>query len=347
MTPQTARSADRQVHDPAQALAEAEDLVGQGRHVEAIDLLTRCNRVARDAQVERRLVVLRSDAFSVIDRSAQREVWPPEVPDLFPDVAGIPEIEPADLDAQTLASGVLHHGALLIRGLIPRTWVDRIVEDIDRAFAGRARFADEGSELAADGAFLPFERGDKVLLSGDRLVRTVDSPHTLFDLLEVFAEVGVTQAISEYLGERPSLSARKSTLRRIPADSVSGDWHQDGAFLGEGARTVNVWLALSAAGVDAPGLDVVPFRLDEVVQTGTDGAWFDWSVGPDLVERLVADEGRSVERPLVEPGDVMLFDELNLHRTGVSPGMTNDRYAVETWFFASSTYPKEQEPLIV
>ena len=52
-----------------------------------------------------------------------------------------------------------------------------------------------------------------------------------------------------------------------------------------------------------------------------------------------------VVRPVFDAGDALLFNQLTLHRTGVSPEMTRDRYAVEAWFFAPSTYPHEQVPI--
>jgi hypothetical protein len=106
---------------------------------------------------------------------------------------------------------------------------------------------------------------------------------------------------------------------------VNAAWHQDGAFLGKPIRTLNVWLALSPAGRDSPGLDVLPRRLDSIVEPGTQGAIFPWAVTPDMVER--AAEGTPVCRPIFEPGDVLLFDELFLHRTACEPEMTRERYA--------------------
>jgi hypothetical protein len=41
---------------------------------------------------------------------------------------------------------------------------------------------------------------------------------------------------------------------------------------------------------------------------------------------------------MFEPGDAMFFDHMNLRRTVVEPGMTRDRYAIESWFLAPSTY---------
>ncbi len=114
---------------------------------------------------------------------------------------------------------------------------------------------------------------------------------------------------------------------------------------GTGLRTVNVWLSLSDCGVEAPGLDLVPRRLDEILQTGTEGAWFDWSVAPDLVAAAAADE--VPVRPVFAPGDVALFDEFNLHRTALDPAMTNPRYAIESWFFAPSMYPPHHAPVVI
>jgi hypothetical protein len=60
----------------------------------------------------------------------------------------------------------------------------------------------------------------------------------------------------------------------------------------------------------------------------------------------VSDLGVPVLRPKLGPGDALLFDHLFLHRTGVDPGMTRERYAIESWFFAPSSYPEGQIPIV-
>ena len=164
----------------------------------------------------------------------------------------------------------------------------------------------------------------------------------LFELLEVVEETGVGALVADYLGERPALSANKCTLRRVPVTSNTG-WHQDGAFLGQGVRTMNLWLSLAHCGTDAPGLDVVPRRIDRVVETGTGGAYFDWAVSDEVVAEVAGDT--PVVRPEFGPGDALLFDHLFLHRTAVAPEMTLERHAIETWFFSPSAYPEGQIPL--
>jgi hypothetical protein len=164
----------------------------------------------------------------------------------------------------------------------------------------------------------------------------------LFELFEVVEQTGIGRLVTDYLGERPALSANKCTLRRVPLSTNVG-WHQDGSFLGEQVRSLNLWLALGDCGRDAPGLDLVPRRIDRVVETGTPGAMFDWSVAPDVVEREAGPAG--IVRPEFLAGDALLFDHLFLHSTCVEPTMTRERHAMETWFFAPSAYPAGQIPL--
>ncbi len=103
-----------------------------------------------------------------------------------------------------------------------------------------------------------------------------------------------------------------------------------------------MWTALTPCGVDAPSVDVFARPFADIVATGTDDARYDWSVSAEQAERAGT---RDVVRPVFAPGDALLFNQLTLHRTGVSPEMTRDRYALESWFFAPSTYPHEQVPI--
>ena len=61
----------------------------------------------------------------------------------------------------------------------------------------------------------------------------------------------------------PLITVHKTTLRKADP-SVAGAWHQDGKFMGD-VRALNLWLSLSRCGDDAPGLDIVPRRLDHHV----------------------------------------------------------------------------------
>jgi hypothetical protein len=332
-----------------QALQTARALADQGRSFEAVDVLMDANRRHRDPEIERVLVLIRHAALDEAEPGPGLETWPREMPDPFPDVVGPPEVGLADLTGDVLGGAIVNHGCIVVRGLATRDEADALTRAIDRAFdACDARNSGTPLEQTAPW-FVPFNpRPDYPLTVGERWwvregggVWTADSPRLMFDVLDLLERKGLRDILSDYLGERPGLSVKKCTLRRVPIDTGT-DWHQDGAFLGPDIRTVNVWLTLTDCGVDAPGLDLVPKRLD-LLETGTEGAQFDWSVGPGVVDRVSTDCG--VVRPFFNAGDALLFDERNLHRTGVSPGMTIERYAIETWFFAPSRYPRPQVPI--
>src|SRR5262249_35100855 len=114
-----------------------------------------------------------------------------------------------------------------------------------------------------------------------------DSPKVMADIFDTFDRSGLRRVAAGELDEQPAISAHKGTLRRVFPESFNENtpsfWHQDGAFLGD-VRALNVWLALSRCGDVAPGLDLVPQRIDHIVPTGTEGAVFDWSVSRTVVE---------------------------------------------------------------
>jgi len=312
--------------------------------VGAIDALTRANHVHHDAGVESRLVDLRRDARSLPPSSSVLPTWPPDVPDLFFEVVGPPEISAAALTPEVLRSGIFHHGCLLVRGLVGPDRVDQLVADIDRAFAAHDANVEGAPNSEGTTGYSTFDPGPGSVIYRDWIrstgaVLAADSPHALFDVIETFEEIGMRDLLTEFFGERPLLLAKKVALRRVQPRVEPSFWHQDGAFMGADTRSVNVWLALSACGVDAPGLDIVNKRLDEIVDTGTDGADFDWSVGAATVDRVAPHD---VVVPVFAPGDALLFDHMLLHRTSVNPAMTRDRYALEAWFAAPSSYPADQ-----
>ncbi len=330
----------------------------EGPALERIDTLTAANREQPDGSRESRLVVARNEAFRELRREApadapeMRAEMPPEARSAYEVIDGLPTIDATGLSAEAIRAAFLEAGALLVRGLLPAARAGELARGIDEAFAGRDAHLDGTPIRKTKPWFEPFTPAPEWRTTGKEWNRHVrgggsvwvaDSPRMMFRLLEAFDEAGLRELVADYLGERPVLSMKKSVLRRVePGGGTS--WHQDGAFLGDGLRTLNVWIALNRCGDVAPGLDVVPRRLTEIVPTGTEGAMFDWSVSDRLVAELVGD--MPIPSPTFDPGDALLFDHLCLHRTAMKPGMSEPRYATETWCFAGSTYPDQQIPLV-
>ena len=240
---------------------------------------------------------------------------------------------------------MLRHGAVLVRGIMDPDKATALAQEIEMALQARTSLGSGGG--ASEGYYEEFDPGPEIDLTlardwvGDGGMWAADSPKLMFEMFEAFERSGLRKVIHGYLNEVPAISIEKCTLRRVMPDSDSA-WHQDGAFLGR-VRALNVWMSLSRCGDLSPGLDVVPERLEEIVPTGTEGATFNWSVSPLKVEEVTSATG--VVRPIFEPGDALLFDEMNLHSTAADPSMPNPRYAIESWFFGLSGFPAEYVPI--
>ncbi|HWM12430.1 MAG TPA: phytanoyl-CoA dioxygenase family protein [Solirubrobacteraceae bacterium] len=308
-----------------------------------IDRLAAANHAQGDPETERRLLRLRHLAGmrALEEADAHPEFATPDTGAL-PASDGLPEFRRADLTPGLLRAAILRDGCVLVRGLIDRDAAQRFAERIDRAFAERER--DEAGEGLYE-EFVPNRHSKGVLerqwikMGGG--VLAADSPPIAFEMLELFRAADLGPLVDGYLGERALISVHKTTLRKATPD-VPGAWHQDGAFMGP-VRSLNLWLSLSRCGDVAPGLDLVPRRLDDLVATQTDDAVLDMQVSQRMAEQAAGD--RPIVRPIFEPGDALLFDELFLHQTASDPSMPNPRYAIENWFFGSSSFPADYAPI--
>jgi hypothetical protein len=313
-----------------------------------IERLTEANRARPDRDTERRLLRLRHDAgIRLLEAEGDPEHPAPDF-DGLPETEGLPEIAAADVTPELLRAGILRDGCLLVRGLVDRHDALRFASQIDRSFEERERHDAGGSaeagyyeEFRPDPRFGEIDAREWVKLGGG--VLAADSPTLSFEMLELFRAAGLPRLVEGYLGEPPLISVHKTTLRKAEP-SVPGAWHQDGAFMGD-VRSLNLWLSLSRCGDEAPGLDLVPRRLDHIVATQTEEAVLNYQVSQEKAEQAAGD--KPIVRPIFEPGDALFFDELFLHQTGSDPSMPNPRFAIENWFFGGSAFPGDYAPLAV
>jgi hypothetical protein len=316
--------------------------------LEQIERLTQAGNEERDVEAMRRSLSLRHQAgIGLLDADGGRPEHPSPDFGRLPRAGGLPDLDPHDLTPALLRAGILWDGCALVRGLVGRDDAVRFAQEIERAFEECDRAL--AGEAAAAGYYEPFEPAEGFEINTRPWVRegggvlAVDSPRLMFEMLQLFETVALPELVADYLGEPPLLSARKTTLRRAEPQVV-GAWHQDGSFMGD-VHTLNLWLSLSRCGDEAPGLDLVPRRLDDLVPTGTEGTFL-----PDQVSQAVAEEAAGdtgIIRPIFEPGDALFFDELFLHKTGSDPSMPNPRFAIESWFFGGSAFPAEYAPIAV
>jgi hypothetical protein len=285
------------------------------------------------------------------DRPAPRDLTS-EFPPLGED--GLAEVPAAELHGRVVRGGIEEHGYVLVRGMIDHETALGLAGQIAAAFEARDQKGDGVYEEFTPKPPHPPVRGRSWINVGGGLL-AVDSPPVFVAIAEVFNRIGLQRVIEEFLDEPITISAEKTTLR-VADPGPPGGWHQDGSFMGD-TRALNVWVALSDCGVDAPGLEFVPRRLDDLVETGGEGSGAEHLdspdggevspktvlVAPNDAERVAGEIG--VKNPRFAPGDVMLFDDRFLHRTASSPEMTRPRYAIESWFFGASGFPRDYSPL--
>ena len=313
-----------------------------------IKRVTAANREQRDRDAEYRLLRLRHLlGVRLLDEAAGAPSFPEPDFDSLPEADGLPDIDPAQLTPELLRAGILRDGSVLVRGMMPRDDALRLAEEIDRAFDERERH-DAGGTPAA-GYYREFEPGPRFDAIDARPwvkegggVLAADSPMLAFDMFELFEAAGLPDLAAGYLGEATAISAQKTTLRKA-APEVGGAWHQDGKFMGP-VRALNAWVSLSRCGDESPGLDIVPRRLNDYVAAQTEEAVLSYQVS-DAKAAEAAGPDHPIIRPIFEPGDVLLFDELCLHQTGSDPSMPKPRYAIESWFFGPSGFPGEYAPI--
>jgi hypothetical protein len=261
----------------------------------------------------------------------------------------LPEITPAQLSAGLIRAALLRHGAVLVRGLVDREAALSLADGVENAYSAREQHASNGpvedgyyEELQPEPPNDPIPHREAVELGAGLLA--ADSPRVAFEMFEIFRRTGLRDIVEEYLGEPPAISANKTTLRKVDP-SIPGAWHQDGKFLGD-VNSLNLWLSLSRCGDIAPGLDLVPRRLDHIVEAGIGGDGFETIVvTQEQAEELAGDAG--ILRPIFEPGDAIFFDHLYLHQTASDPSMPNPRFALETWFFGPSAFPEDYLALAI
>jgi Phytanoyl-CoA dioxygenase (PhyH) len=178
---------------------------------------------------------------------------------------------------------------------------------------------------------------------GNTSFLTVQTPIFAVKLFKMYEKKKLKELLRGYFGNEPCVSVYKWVLRRADPPKDAHDFHQDGAFMGDNISSLNCWIPLTdcGAGFDTHGMDILPVRLMSDFAKGS-GA-LKWTISQQsIIDKY---EEKSIITPTFRAGDMFLFDHLLVHRTQFIPNATKKRYAIETWFFDSVNFPKNQIPL--
>jgi hypothetical protein len=123
--------------------------------------------------------------------------------------------------------------------------------------------------------------------------------------------------------------------KMVPHESVEATsipWHQDAFGYPPEFVAINCWTLLSPdeCGLTSPGLDLIPDAIPAFI--GLEEAPASASYGflessRDAIRRYT--QAYDPWRPSIRLGDVLIFDSLAIHRTGLAPEQTQPRISLE------------------
>jgi hypothetical protein len=129
----------------------------------------------------------------------------------------------------------------------------------------------------------------------------------------------------------PEMCVPNCFVRRVePSHKESAvPFHQDlNAF---GRLMVNVWTPLVPCGRDAPGIEVVARRTPTLMETVAASTQYDeLQISEDLIRERFGEN--AAIRPEMVPGDVLILLGTTIHRTHLTPAMTERRLSMELRF---------------
>lgn len=284
------------------------------------------------------------------------------------DNISVPEIDAADLTIAALKKSVREHGCLIVRNFFAADDVETMTALVDYSFAINGnpdnllhsylakppdlksvlkktreniretrKVNSTYSNTVATGLQLNHAMG----LNKSHL--TAQTPIVAEKLLQLFERKKLKPLLKDYFGNEPCVSVYKWVLRRSEPPANDIDFHQDGAFMGDEIASLNCWIPLSncGTGFDVHGLDIVPIRLMKTFGKGS--GVLDWTISMNAL--LEECNEKAIVTPTFRKGDLLFFDHLLVHRSQSLPHFSARRYAIETWFFDSLNFPKNQIPV--
>lgn len=150
------------------------------------------------------------------------------------------------------------------------------------------------------------------------------------------------QVLRAHFGEQAYLMLNNCAPRRQspihPDHSIP--FHQDQEFMGRMQRAVNVWIPLTPAGGDYPGL--------ELWVGGPQKPLLSFALSPNERQRVSSQiPQEALWKPLMMPGDVMIFTPYTIHRTWYQANMPQTRYSSEIRLISPADTRNTRSALIV
>lgn len=180
---------------------------------------------------------------------------------------------------------------------------------------------------------------------GAPFARLIEKGHEdVLRILDAIAGSAIRGGVEAFYGE-PVVVPLHHALFRCYYPTVGeyrhvSPFHQDLAGIDPRAA-VTSWIPLDPCGVIAPGLEIVETPLDALIPVDDAGADEGFGISPT---RVLPRYGDRLLHPAFAVGDAALFRNTTLHRTYVTPAMTEARCSFECRYIPKSQLKRDETP---
>lgn len=240
--------------------------------------------------------------------------------------------------ANDISTQLAERGFAVVRGIIAESSIARARAHLEGAVEKHLKAMVASGELPASACApsrLPLEQRIAAVYaaSPDRSpnswVKQIRTSFVFHQLL--FRDAALCKLVRALTGGLEAVVASRYNCRsKLPrAKASSFPWHQDHAYFrmqyimkGEAPkRLLSAWAPLTHVDATNGGVEMLPASQSLGFRRHKRSEGF-LTVAPDSVEPGVLAEGVEGEIPTLEPGDVLLFTDLTMHRSGVNTAPT-------------------------
>lgn len=228
-----------------------------------------------------------------------------------------------------LQAALQTYGCFMVRGLYPPEQI--------AAMRTRAELAYRAAEEQLHQGQMPRSFFKTYYKDGHLLPDALDPPD--FAMMRFAVGSPLKTLLQHFFGPQVSFLRRSTLARRLSPSSpinTGVSFHQDAVYLGGAHYYINFWTPLMACGEKAPGIEVLMVGLEHQLSLETyhkansPSAPVEYSYGSLDETRLYAEYPRYLFwHPEMQPGDMLAFTHYTIHRTYMTPTMTEPRISLE------------------
>ncbi len=235
----------------------------------------------------------------------------------------VPDFEANEINSLNFSDHFIAFGSIVVRKLLEKNIIDQIRIKAENAYKTADELSSTGKDLGKqfkdfghlEAAFAGIENGKS-------------------QIYNMFCNSRIPSLYKGLLGKKIKLLTGNSLPRRQHPHKYNPPvpFHQDASFLGNPGLIINSWIPLNEAGLDAPGIEVV-LRPENKIYNESKFK----SKPPTTYEEIDVSSNTYFSEikpnllwsPIMNPGDVLFFSHLTIHRTHQTESMKLPRISLE------------------